>query len=247
MTAHTKLSTPPLAPKTHEALANLGITSLACLQKIGAVTAFLLLKKQGLSITNSTLWQLVCLAENRQLNSLNSAEKANWLNVVKKHPPVAVFPPEAEMAYWMQQALAQARQAAENGEVPVGAVVVRQGELISAAFNQCVSHCNISRHAEMQALTEAGITLNNYRLDNCDLYVTLEPCAMCAGAILNARIHRLIFAAAEPKTGAAGSVCNLFNYPLLNHHTAVKSSILADESMALLQHFFRQRRHSDTN
>ena len=128
------------------------------------------------------------------------------------------------------------------GEVPVGAVEVRQGEIIGRGTNACVAEHSVCRHAEIAALTEAGRRLGNYRLDGCDLYVTLEPCSMCAGAIMQSRIRRLIDAAAEPKTGAAGSVLDLFANRQLNPHTAVQGGVLAGESAQLLQRFFQERR-----
>ena len=128
------------------------------------------------------------------------------------------------------------------GEVPVGAVVVHQNQVIGRGFNRCVGDHSISRHAEICALGEASRHMGNYRLDECDVYVTLEPCSMCAGAIMQSRIRRLIYAAAEPKSGAAGSVVDLFAEKALNPHTAVYGGILADEARTLLQRFFQQRR-----
>jgi len=139
-------------------------------------------------------------------------------------------------------ALDQARLAALAGEVPVGAVVLHHGRLIAAAHNSGISHNDPVAHAEILALCQAATKLGNYRLDGCDMFVTLEPCAMCAGAIINARLRRLVFAATEPKTGAAGSVLNLFDIACLNHHTCLEGGLLADESAELLRDFFRQRR-----
>jgi tRNA(adenine34) deaminase len=143
---------------------------------------------------------------------------------------------------WMRLALAEARQAAEAGEVPVGAVLVKDGQLIATGRNAPVALHDPSAHAEMNALRAAGATLGNYRLDGCELYVTLEPCAMCAGAMLHARLGRVVFGAADPKTGAAGSVLDLFGQPQLNHHTQVQGGVLAAECSDLLQDFFRGRR-----
>jgi len=142
----------------------------------------------------------------------------------------------------MQLALSQARLAATAGEVPVGAVVVKDGQVIAQSHNAPVSSHDPCGHAEILALRAAGAALGNYRLEGCELYVTLEPCAMCAGAILNARIKRVIFGAHEPKTGAAGSVVNLFEHQVLNHHTAVQSGLLADDCTAELTRFFQGRR-----
>jgi len=143
---------------------------------------------------------------------------------------------------FMQQALAQARQAAAEGEVPVGAVVVRRGEVIGSGRNAPVDGHDPTAHAEIVALRAAAQALGNYRLDDCELFVTLEPCAMCSGAMLHARLRRVVFGAADPKTGAAGSVLNLFGQPLLNHQTALQGGVLAQECGELLQAFFRQRR-----
>jgi len=142
----------------------------------------------------------------------------------------------------MRQALALAREAAAAGEVPVGAVVVRDGVVIGQGRNHPIAASDPCAHAEVAALREAAAARGNYRLDDCDLYVSLEPCAMCSGAILHARIRRLVFGAADPRTGCAGSVLNLFEQPLLNHQTSVQSGLLAEESGKLLQDFFQQRR-----
>ena len=143
---------------------------------------------------------------------------------------------------FMRLALEQAQAAAANHEVPVGAVVVRDGIVIGVGHNATITQHDPSAHAEMQALRAAASALGNYRLDGCSLYVTLEPCAMCAGAMLHARVQRLVYGAAESKTGAAGSVLNLFDEPRLNHQTAVHGGVLADDCRQLLQSFFQERR-----
>lgn len=145
-------------------------------------------------------------------------------------------------SHFMQQALAQAREAAAAGEVPVGAVVVRHGEVIASGRNNPLASHDPTAHAEIVALRAAAQALGNYRLDDCELYVTLEPCAMCSGAMLHARLRRVVFGATDPKTGAAGSVLNLFEQAQLNHQTAVQGGVLAEECGALLSDFFRQRR-----
>lgn len=142
----------------------------------------------------------------------------------------------------MQEALALARQAAAAGEVPVGAVVVRQGEVIGRGYNQPITRSDASAHAEIMAMREAGKALDNYRLTGCALYVTLEPCVMCVGAILHARIARVVYGAADPKTGACGSVVNLFAEARLNHHTTVAGGVLSEAAASLLQAFFEARR-----
>lgn len=143
---------------------------------------------------------------------------------------------------FMRLALLQAAQAQASGEVPVGAVVVRQGQVIATGRNSPVGGHDPTAHAEILALREAALVLGNYRLDDCELYVTLEPCAMCAGAMLHARLKRVVFGAADPKTGAAGSVVDLFSYPALNHQTQFQGGVLAQACGAMLQEFFRQRR-----
>lgn len=142
----------------------------------------------------------------------------------------------------MRLALEQARQAQQRGEVPVGAVLVRGGEALALGHNQPIASHDPTAHAEMLALRAGAQRLGNYRLEDCELYVTLEPCAMCAQAMLHARLKRVVFGATEPKTGAAGSVLDLFALPQLNHQTAVQGGVLADECAAVLQGFFRARR-----
>ncbi|MDQ0080588.1 tRNA(adenine34) deaminase [Variovorax boronicumulans] len=148
----------------------------------------------------------------------------------------------AKDEHWMALALAQARLAAEAGEVPVGAVLVKDGQLIATGRNTPVAQHDPSAHAEINALRAGATTLGNYRLDGCELFVTLEPCAMCSGAMLHSRLARVVYGAADPKTGAAGSVLDLFAEPRLNHHTQVQGGVLAQECAAVLQAFFQQRR-----
>ena len=145
-------------------------------------------------------------------------------------------------AHWMRQALAQAQAAAQAGEVPVGAVVVRGGEVIATGRNAPVQGHDPTAHAEIVALRAAALRLDNYRLEGCTLYVTLEPCAMCSGAMLHARVPRVVFGAPDPKTGAAGSVVDLFASRQLNHQTQLQGGVLADECAARLAAFFRERR-----
>lgn len=145
-------------------------------------------------------------------------------------------------AHWMALALAEARLAAEADEVPVGAVLVKDGQLIATGRNTPVAQHDPSAHAEINALRAGATALGNYRLDGCELFVTLEPCAMCAGAMLHSRLARVVFGATDPKTGAAGSVLDLFAEPRLNHRTQVQGGVLADECAGVLQAFFQQRR-----
>jgi len=142
----------------------------------------------------------------------------------------------------MLAALEQARKAQAAGEVPVGAVVVHDGEIIGAGFNAPISRHDPAAHAEILALRDAAKRLGNYRLPDCALYVTLEPCVMCVGAMLHARIAHLVYGAADPKTGACGSVVNLFAEAKLNHHATVTPGVMAEECAALLRDFFAGKR-----
>src|SRR5215472_3667721 len=143
---------------------------------------------------------------------------------------------------WMREALALARDAQARGEVPVGAIIVCDGVIIGRGGNAPIERNDPTAHAEIAALRSAAAALGNYRLPSCELYVTLEPCAMCAGAILHARLRRVVFGARDPKTGACGSVIDLFAQPLLNHHTRVMGEVLATECGALLSAFFAAHR-----
>lgn len=145
---------------------------------------------------------------------------------------------------FMALALELAREAEAGGEVPVGAVVVRQGEVIGRGYNAPISRRDPTAHAEIRALREAAAGIGNYRLNDCELYVTLEPCVMCAGAIQHARIRRLIFGASDAKTGACGSVVDLFLDTRLNHHASVTGGVMAEQSVALLRAFFARRRRT---
>jgi tRNA(adenine34) deaminase len=142
----------------------------------------------------------------------------------------------------MLAALAEARLAAEAGEVPIGAVVVHLGEIIARGQNRVLRLNDPTAHAEIIALRAAASALGNYRLNGCTLYVTLEPCAMCAGAMIHARIDKLVFATVDPKAGACGSVLSVLNHPKLNHQMWAERGVLAEESAELLRNFFRERR-----
>jgi len=142
----------------------------------------------------------------------------------------------------MEAALAEASLAAEAGEVPIGAVIVHNGAIIARGQNRVLRDTDPTAHAEIVALRAAATALGNYRLNGCTLYVTLEPCAMCAGAMIHARLDKLIFAATDPKAGACGSVLGVLNHPKLNHQMWADRGILADESAELLRNFFRERR-----
>jgi tRNA(adenine34) deaminase len=144
--------------------------------------------------------------------------------------------------HFMREALRLAGQAAADGEVPVGAVVVAEGEVIGRGFNAPISARDPTAHAEIRALREAATAVGNYRLSGATLYVTLEPCVMCAGAMIHARLSRVVFGAPDPKTGACGSVVDIFAEERLNHHAEVEGGVMADECGALLRSFFQSRR-----
>ncbi len=147
-------------------------------------------------------------------------------------------------AVWMRLALTEAALAVAHEDVPVGAVAVLEGQVVGRGHNRREVERDPSAHAEMIALREASRTVNHWRLDGVTLYCTLEPCAMCAGAMILARLPRLVFATADPKAGAAGSVLDLLNHPRLNHHVAVEQGLMAEEAAALLIGFFAQLRAS---
>jgi tRNA(adenine34) deaminase len=145
-------------------------------------------------------------------------------------------------AHFMRHALALAGEAAALGEVPVGAVLVKDGEVVGEGFNHPISSSDPTAHAEIVALRDAAKRLDNYRLMGCTLYVSLEPCAMCVGALMHARVARVVWGAPEPKSGACGSVIDLTREAKLNHHASFVGGVLADESGEILRAFFRQRR-----
>jgi tRNA(adenine34) deaminase len=148
-------------------------------------------------------------------------------------------------SYFMGEALRLARRAREAEEVPVGAVIVHEGRIIARAFNQVETLKDATAHAEMLAITQAESVLDDWRLNECELFVTKEPCSMCAGAIVHVRLKRLVFGCASLKDGAAGSLLNLVQHPQLNHQCEITSGVRHDECASMLQTFFRERRSSD--
>ena len=147
-----------------------------------------------------------------------------------------------EQQDFMREALAEAQRAWDRGEVPVGAVVVKDGVVIGRGFNQPIGSHDPTAHAEIVALRAAAEAVGNYRLPGCELYVTLEPCVMCSGAMMHARLSRIVYGASDPKTGACGSVVNMFEQEKLNHHAEVKGGVLAEDCGNLLKAFFAERR-----
>src|SRR5947199_821371 len=149
-------------------------------------------------------------------------------------------PPNDE--YFMREALRMAQKAYDANEVPVGAVVVRKGKIIARAYNQVELLKDATAHAEMLALTQAEAAVGDWRLNECDLYVTKEPCVMCAGALVHVRIRRVIFGCSDPRSGAGGGLMNLLQHPALNHHCEITAGVMANESAAILQDFFKKKR-----
>jgi len=160
-----------------------------------------------------------------------------------EHPKTKdLRPPPASDELWMEEALRCAQRALEAGEVPVGAVVVCDGRIVARGSNRSIADSDPTAHAEIIALREAGAGVGNYRLEDCELFSTIEPCAMCAGAMVHARIKRLVYGADDPKAGAVHSVMQVLNHPRLNHKIEVQSGVLAGRSAEMLQEFFRSRR-----
>jgi tRNA(adenine34) deaminase len=151
---------------------------------------------------------------------------------------------EAELQdeLWMEEALRAAQRALEAGEVPVGAVVVCEGKIVGQGWNRNIADSDPTAHAEIVALREAGRNIGNHRLEDCELFATIEPCAMCAGALVHARLKRLVYGADDPKAGAVHSVMQVLNHPRMNHRMAVRGGVLAGRSAEMLQEFFRNRR-----
>jgi tRNA(adenine34) deaminase len=145
-------------------------------------------------------------------------------------------------AVWMEQALGQARLAADAGEVPVGALVIKNGEIVGQGHNRNLLDRDPTAHAEIVALRQAAARTGNYRLEDCTVYATIEPCSMCAGALIHARVSRLVYGASDPKAGAAGSVLQVLNHPALNHKMEVTAGVLAEKCSDMLQEFFRRKR-----
>jgi tRNA(adenine34) deaminase len=157
----------------------------------------------------------------------------------KKHGPA----PTTSDELWMEEALRAAQRALEAGEVPIGAVVVCDGRIVGRGWNRNITDSDPTAHAEVLALREAGAALGNYRLGECELFATIEPCAMCAGALLHARIKRLVYGADDPKAGAVHSVLQVLSQPPMNHRVEIRSGVLAGRCAELLQTFFKSRRH----
>ncbi|QRN40825.1 MAG: cytidine deaminase [Neisseriaceae bacterium] len=222
-------------------LKQLGIESKEDLIKEGSLSVFLKIKSVHLGLTQSILWKLYGIEHNIPYWNISKQLKTEILQELKKFPIVKEFPCQEEMNRYMQLAVLQAQKAFWDDEVPVGAVVVLKGRVIGVGYNQSFKGRNIINHAELLAIKAASEELNNYRLDNCDLYVTLEPCMMCTGAIIQSRISRVIYGAKEAKTGMVESF-NPAHYRYMNHHCAFKGGVLASECKRLLTDFFETKR-----
>jgi len=170
------------------------------------------------------------------------ARKAPKVSSALRQRPVAASGESPADELWMEEALRCAQRALEAGEVPVGAVVICDGRIVGRGWNRNITASDPTAHAEVIALREAGATVGNHRLEGCELFVTIEPCAMCAGALVHARIRRLVYGADDPKAGAVVSVMQVLNHPQLNHKIEVRSGVLAGRSAEVLQTFFRNRR-----
>jgi tRNA(adenine34) deaminase len=171
--------------------------------------------------------------------SVNDGERKELFDDVNDHPE---FTFSADDERFMRRAMVLAEKAEQIGEVPVGALLVKEGEILAEGWNLSIGNHDATAHAEIQVLREAGRVLNNYRLIDTTLYVTLEPCPMCAGALLHSRVSRIVFGASDLKAGAAGTVLNLFSSPAAYHSVKVEQGLFADECRAQLQTFFRRRR-----
>ncbi|UOO93544.1 tRNA adenosine(34) deaminase TadA [Vitreoscilla stercoraria] len=239
---NTSLSTPPLSPSVVQRLHTLNLHTVDDLQQVGAATAFAQLKASGLTVTSTVLWQLGALCHGVPVQQLDSDAKQALQDAYKALPPIRLPPPLVEQKSHMQHALRQAQRAFDMGEIPIGAVVVHDGKIIAAAHNECIQQHFVGAHAEMLALQRAGQILGTYRLSECDLYVTVEPCTMCCGALLQSRIQRVFYGIAEAKMGAVQSQLQLQNHKSLNHHSAFFSGILADDCRLLMQNFFKSKR-----
>lgn len=236
------LGTPPLSPSVVRHLQTLGIHTLTHLQQVGAVKAFALLKTSGLTITQTVLWQLAALEWHTQAHQLRPEDKKRIQDALKQLPPQHLPPALTIQHQHMRAALEQARLALQAGEIPIGAVVVYQDAIIATAHNECIKQHFVGAHAEMLALARAGKALGNYRLHECDVYVTVEPCVMCCSALLQARVKRVFYGISEPKTGGVISQVSLSEMRSLNSHTAFFADILGQESQLLMQEFFQSKR-----
>ncbi len=243
MTYQTNCLADFLSKKIIEQLTILGITSLDEFCQLETISIFFLLKDSGYPATPWLLYQLD--AARRQVNWRHISQKERKLlrNTLAANSPIqAPYPTKEEIEKFIDVARQLANKAETQDEVPIGAIVVKNDQIIGQGYNNTITQKSPFAHAEIIALQEAAKAIGNYRLIDCDLYVTLEPCIMCAGAISQARIKRLIFGTKEPKSGAAGSVINIFANHKLNAYTAVFGPVDSINCAAQLTNFFRQKR-----
>ena len=220
----------------------LGINTVAELKKYHYIKVFQWLKYIIPSISINVLFDLYCLNHDLALKSLNKQQQAI---VIQKYKSALIsYPPISQITIngYLSEAIAQAHVALHNDDIPIGAVIVKDCNIIAHGYNKTLCNQDITQHAEIIALQSAMQQLGNYRLDDCDLYVTIEPCAMCAGAILQSRIRRLTFGALEPKTGAVCSQYKIFDNLQTNHHTEVIGPIDNPRFSQLLKQFFLNKR-----
>lgn len=223
-------------------LSKFDINSIDDLKKAGYLKAYRWLCDTYQGISHNTLWDLYCLTNDLPINSLNEQIRKNILdeykNMLPSYPPLKID----EITTFLGKAVDQAAFAIQCDEVPIGSVIVKDNFVISSAFNYTKTSCDITAHSEIVAIRGAQEVLNNFRLDGCDLYVTIEPCLMCAGSIINSRIRRLIYGAIEPKTGAITSQYQVFNNKQVNHHTEVIGPIDNAYYSSKVKEFFLNRR-----
>lgn len=230
-----------LPPIIVQKLQELHITTREDLVAIGSLTAFATIQAQHLGLTKSILWRLYAIEHQLSMKQISNTIKHHLNQQLKPLPKIKNFPCALVMKNYMHLAITEAKKAYSHHEVPIGAIVVYKEKIIGTGYNQCIMGHSITHHAELLAMGEASQYLKNYRLEGCDLYVTVEPCMMCTGAIIQTRMARVIYGIREAKTGAVHS-CNLASY--MQHPTVFKGGILSEECHKLLSQFFAAKRKS---
>lgn len=220
----------------------LGIDSLAALHKYNCVEVFKWLKQHNQSLANNALFDLYCIYHNLEFNSLTIKQKTQLLNLYEALPPSYVPYSDELIEYFIQQAQKYAHKAQTLDEIPIGAIIIKDQQIIGYGYNQVISKNNLTKHAEINAITMAQKHLGNYRLNNCDLFVTIEPCLMCSGAIIQSRIRQVYYGATEPKTGAVTSQYQVFNNLKVNHHTQVIGPVDQKRYAKLVKEFLADKR-----
>lgn len=229
-----------------EKLSQLNIHSVAQIKQLGYLKIFKWLKEASPELSYKTLYDIYCISNNLPLNTIDKLTQHNLVIQYKQMLP-SYIPLNVELInMYMSEALKNAQIAFNQNEVPIGAAIVKDNQIIGVGHNQTLNNCNIISHAELNAISMAQKHLNNYRLNDCDLYVTIEPCLMCSGAIINARIKRLFFGATETLTGACVSQYRVFDNSAVNHFTEVVGPVNNKLYGALLKEFFIKRRSINT-